>query len=518
MRKLISILVTLGVVLGLTLVAAAPVAADVTAATVVVDPGCEGKSSSYNITFNVTSSLTEGVHEICILFPDGTVIPEPVPDNAVTVNGMGVPTEDVHVNGLEVCIVVPQHCSIGAVSVFFSHITGPPEWNIVDPPKGIHHVYVSTTRAADATAVKSLPYTIKPAISEYKFVFDFSPTYPGIAEDFIPPFKACGQVGYGWNDTATGFWYTMFNSTLTTDVLGCLGYSNVTINFTLMSAPTGATVTLMLLDPPTTWHTFVLNATNPDGSWGPPGGFPLAANYTETTPAKIHFDTVGDYVICHSVISATAPPCLPPGSEVIVERCMEIYAHQWKDAGKIVLDEKWNLISLPLVPFDEDIGALLESLDPEALDDDGVADLISIWHYDRCLDVPEEQKWSMYEGGGLTKLTPDNSYWVRMSYPMAGNYTWWVWGTARAMPPDAPLAYNMCPGWNMFGYTELSDDLFQNYLWNLDGLPNEPLVYGWTNTGDWTTSGWLIRNTGDNLFTGQGYWGYFLAAGQIVPP
>jgi hypothetical protein len=197
---------------------------------------------------------------------------------------------------------------------------------------------------------------------------------------------------------------------------------------------------------------------------------------------------------------------------VIAERCIDFEVHQWKDAGKIVLQEKWNLISLPLVPFDTDIDVLLASLPAEALDADGTDDLISIWNYDRCADV-----WTMYAGGGLTDMVDGDSYWVRMSYPM-GNYTWWVWGTERAMPPAAPSVYPMCAGWNMFGFTSLTDDLFQSYLWNLDGTANEPLVYGWDNTGDWTTSDWLIKNTGDTLVSGQGFWGYFPAAGNIVPP
>jgi hypothetical protein len=93
------------------------------------------------------------------------------------------------------------------------------------------------------------------------------------------------------------------------------------------------------------------------------------------------------------------------------------------------------------------------------------------------------------------------------------------------MPPAAPSAYTMCPGWNMFGFTSLTaQDVGSagpvGYLWNLVGTANQPLVYGWKNTGDWTTSGWEYHPFGNadlDMLSGQGFWGYFPAAGMIVP-
>jgi hypothetical protein len=158
-----------------------------------------------------------------------------------------------------------------------------------------------------------------------------------------------------------------------------------------------------------------------------------------------------------------------------------------------------------------------------------VNDLVSIWYYDQCKAGSEANKWSMWSstGGNLTTMADGKSYWVRMNYPMgAANYTWWVFGTARAMPPAAPLAYTMCPGWNMFGFTSLVGMTSGAYLWNFGGGAPElpyPLVYGWNNTGSWTTSTWqlvtpLAPNLGDPMSVGQGYWGYFPTGGTVVPP
>jgi hypothetical protein len=113
------------------------------------------------------------------------------------------------------------------------------------------------------------------------------------------------------------------------------------------------------------------------------------------------------------------------------------------------------------------------------------------------------------------------SYWVRMIYPTGELYPLWVWGTARPMPPEAPAVYTMCEGWNMFGFTSLTDVTSGTYLWNFGGGAPElpyPLIYRWLNTGDWTTSGWqLVTPAGDMMYVGEGFWGYFPAGGTIVP-
>jgi hypothetical protein len=234
---------------------------------------------------------------------------------------------------------------------------------------------------------------------------------------------------------------------------------------------------------------------------------------------------VGEYEICFDVTcpgdpAGTCPDCTPatgPVSIIDGPVCYPFNVHQWKDAAKIELKEKWNLISLPLVPFDGAIDVLLASLDAEALDGDMVDDLVSIWSYDAAA-----ASWSMYDGGGLTEMVPDTSYWVRMTYPNATHmpYNWWVWGTARAMPPAAPSVYPVCAGWNMFGFTHLVDMPSDDYLWNFPAGPTRPLVYGWDNTGNWLTSDWnLIDIVGsEDLESGQGYWGYFPSGGNIVPP
>jgi len=535
-RKIISILLTLGVVLGLTL-AAAPASADVTKAVVSTDPDCACVVAAYNISFNTTASLTEGVTCVCIDFPAGTTVPAtgvyPAgawKDGEIVINGYSVFAEEITVTGTEVCFLAPVDIPAGPILVEFSLGAG-----IKNPCEaGKYKLEVYTCRAPDATPVLSQPYTIIPCYSSYGFTWDSSPTYPGIAKGFLPPFKACGQEGFpGAVEFETGKFQNAFNLTFgALPPVGCESpCSAVEIYMSLIAAPQfpcaevdpHATVTLNL-STPSEW-------TGGELVWDACSMLEpeeilihkiatLEADTSVTWEGLIHFDTVGSYTIKFWAVcpgGTVGDICQQTDIEdvILAEKSFDFEVHQWKDAGKITLDEKWNLISLPLVPFDTDIDVLLGSLPAAAKNADGVDDLISIWGYDRCSDT-----WSVYGNGqsSLTDMVDGASYWVRMSYPMAGNYTWWVWGTARAMPPSAPSAYSMCAGWNMFGFTSLSDILVDTYLWNLVGTANEPLVYGWDNTGDWTTSGWnLITFGADNLVSGQGYWGAFPAAATIIP-
>jgi len=554
-KKIIGILLALSLVLSLT-VMAMPAAADVTDQTdaskgpkVVVDPNCACIYGEYTITFNTTASLTEGVHCVCVKFPAGTGVPATgaYPDGKwkdgdITIEGDDVFAEEITVSGTEVCFLVPKSYDAGAITVVFKAGTGTaPNANIVNPCEaGWYKLEVYTCREPDATPVLSQRYKIVPCYSPYVFVWDSSPTYEGLVEDFVPPFKACGQEDFpGAVEFEEGKFMNAFNLTFRAYPVGCFApCPSVDIYCALTAAPQfpclevdpAANVTLNLTGPSTatTLNTTVLTYNECDPLIAKLGPTPvlIAENYTLakdtvlTWEGLIHFDTVGEYTICFwaECPGTIGDPCEIPGEEeenILVERCIDFDVHQWKDAGKIYLGEKWNLISLPLVPFETDIDTLLGSVDLDP-DLDKADNLISIWHYDAAAD-----DWDMYPGGGLTDMVDGESYWVRMTYPNGFNYTWWVWGTAKAMPPAAPSAYPMEVGWNMFGFTSLNNMDSDDYLWNFGGATNPyPLTYGWDNTGDWGTSDWdLIDYSVPDVFeTGQGYWGYFPTGGTVVPP
>jgi len=536
-RKIIRILLALSVVLGL-MVAATPVAAKVTTPAVVVTGNCACTPGVYNITFNITASLTQGVHSVSIKFPAGTTF-KPYTgawkNGYITINGYSVFGAEVTVTGTEVTFLVPvqQFEAVPmAIEVIFTSNAG-----VINPcTPGKYQLEVKTSRAPDSTYVLSNKYTIVPCMSSYIFDWDSNPSYPGIASGFVPPFKACGQNGTQVENevahpTIAGAWMNAFNVTFMAYPAGCYApCSTVDIVVSLTASPqfpcaslATSKVTLNLTH--ATNSSWTLNTTTL--IWDPcndadgvpneiliADDVPLTKNFLTTWAGLIHFDTVGDYTLCFRAIcpGSSAAPCSTTsvGPSVLAEQCFKIKVYQWKDVGKIILDEKWNLISLPLVPFDTSIAGLLASLDSEALDADGGADLVSIWNY-------SGGTWSNYPGA-LTTMVDGKSYWVRMTYPMTGSYTWYVFGTARNMPPAAPSAYSVVPGWNMFGFTSLTDKTIGTYLWNYPTSATQPLVYGWDNSGDWLTSGWALKLfSGATLVSGQGYWGAFQAAGSIIP-
>jgi hypothetical protein len=333
-RKIISILVALGLVLALSVVAT-PATATVSQPVVILTGNCACMPGTYDITFNTTTSLTAGVHCICIEFPAGTTIPATGTawsNGDITINGIPVFGAEVTVTGTKVTFLVPQHVASGTVTVVFKE-----EACIVNPPAGSYYLYVNTSREPDSIPVLSAPYIIAPCYSSYTFVWDSSPTYPGIAANFVPPFRACEMHA--------------FNLTFEPYSQGCNApcASPVDIVMSLVASPQFPCADSDLVARVT------LNLTGPAGNWAgvltwneceddEPLEFtiydnmPLAANSTYTWQGLIHFDTVGEYTICFKVVcpGVEAGPCTPPvatGEEkILCERCFGSDTDQCLDA------------------------------------------------------------------------------------------------------------------------------------------------------------------------------------------
>jgi hypothetical protein len=89
------------------------------------------------------------------------------------------------------------------------------------------YLYVWSDRAPDAEPLPG-KFKIKPLYADYYFEYDFSPTYPGIAPGFVPPFRACGQ-----NDSARGDFTPEYNTTF---IDGWGFVTNFTLTFTYVTA------------------------------------------------------------------------------------------------------------------------------------------------------------------------------------------------------------------------------------------------------------------------------------------
>jgi hypothetical protein len=308
-------------------------------------------------------------------------------------------------------------------------------------------------------------------------------------------------------------WFTGFNLTFMTDVLGCAPpCTNSSISMHV-DGPTGANVSIAVngtMYYPTicTW----MNIGNP---------VTLAANMTIPLYSLLHFDTVGKYEICFNMTCppgtpscGTTPPCVV-GPLLIAEKCYDFAVYQWKDAFKIPLYRKWNLISLPLVPLvDPPIDPILDAYAFKS-------EILSVWYFDQCDD-----KWYVYPAGTpgadaeLTDMEDGKGYWIRIKYDVANPAGTpldglWVWGTDKPVPPASPSAYPVCTGWNMIGFTSLGNMWDSVYLWNFPFPGAHGAVYGW-----WApTQTWFnLCHDAVVLWPGEGYWASFGLDGTIFPP
>jgi hypothetical protein len=591
-RKIFSIVLALGMILALSVIAT-PAAAMIGPGSVAVSVSnaCAGQIGVYNISFDTSASLTEGVHSVCIKFPAGTVLEptgSPVPwltgdiligDDTHT-SGVPVFGSEVTVTGTQVCFLVPVTFDPGTLWVYFSA-----EACVINPPAGRYQLEVWTTRAPDTLPTKNLvPYKISPCYSAYEFYPDFNVMYPGIAAGFVPPFKACGQnmtpAFYVDNITGTGVggFYEPFQLIFDAASAGCIApCTEVDFKVSLTASPQfpcgSGQVAHATLNLTAAYPSYVKPANRPDFqiggdlgmthlTWDPctdVDGIPdkvtistnvaINASPTIVWNGTLHFDTVGEYTICFEAdCVGGGPQCTTPdcaAGNVLVKECIDFTVHQWKDAAKVTLDEKWNLISLPLVPFDTDLDAMLASLDTFdyatyfgsnrlVLQDN----LLSIWNYDAAT-----QAWKVYGNGqsSLTTIEPGKAYWFRLRYPLdnslqaalsylyhigppgpCGNYSWWVFGTELPEPPASPQVYPVVAGWNMVGFTSMTNEAASDYLgnWDAPSVIPEPIIMGW-NQGCFVDQHWTTIDFGsDSLESGQGYWMAFPFAGsvfQVIP-
>jgi hypothetical protein len=406
--------------------------------------------------------------------------------------------------------------------------------NVINGPAGTNDICLNYKLVCCAPVVFCcVPYTILPAVAELDFTFDFSPTYWGLAEGFIPPFKACGQDGYGTLNATVG-WLTDFDIILYQKVPGCYPpCANATMWAVLTQCPAGEVVTFSF----NLTHNFTLTAANLTEKLPLPD-VPVLPSLTTVPfiswPAQIHFSSPGKFEICF-YLECPAVTC-GPGAAIVAEECMPCSVHQWKEAVKIPLFRKWNLISLPLVPLvDPPISDMLDAYIWKA-------DVLSIWYYDRCENYPTGTwyVWPTPSGTqkALTDLEDGKSYWVRLSYNSTPGYQpgdfadgLWTWGTPKPTPPAGPSAYEVCEGWNMVGLTGYETGIWGwgfsitdwAYLWNwfdLVGMPEYSGIYGW----DAIFQQWYSLPAAWGpyllpwLYDGEGYWISFNHDGFVYPP
>jgi hypothetical protein len=248
------------------------------------------------------------------------------------------------------------------------------------------------------------------------------------------------------------------------------------------------------------------------------GHLTTGRNIGKRESAEMKVNNTLSRLICFIIILSVAIPLwsvvvkASPAVEVRNRHDLDLYT-MGENPGGVSLTGGWNLISLPIVPFDTSIESVLSSLAFPY-------DLVSVWYYDCC-----EDEWRVYGNGDTTfntlkTMEDGKAYWILMRYPneqhwdpaVSGTYPYalWVFGTKASMPPDLPSSYDVCTGWNMVGFRSVEDMAPEDYLETFS--PSEyGAIYAWNSyLQDWVTNP-------DKLVPGYGYWIPFSVAGAINP-
>ena len=168
----------------------------------------------------------------------------------------------------------------------------------------------------------------------------------------------------------------------------------------------------------------------------------------------------------------------------------------------ITLSPGANLISLPLVPDDIGIEAVLT----------GILDRVeTVWQYDTSGAVP---RWRSYAPGApsdLRVMRDGLGYWVLLKDGGAGDTVLTVTGREETGP-----ARRVARGWNLVGFTSTVPQAPGEYLGALSGSAGTTMVGYAGGVAELV----LPRAAPPQLMPGRGYWLYVESAGTIggAPP
>jgi len=174
------------------------------------------------------------------------------------------------------------------------------------------------------------------------------------------------------------------------------------------------------------------------------------------------------------------------------------------DVTSISLESGWNLISLPLIPEDSSIEAVLAGTE---------LTVIKVAYYTGNPEGPEGG-WLNYAGdleiSDLTQMQDGKGYWIDVS--TAGVLT--IRGHEICAPPPAvPPSYNLVEGWNLIGFKALAIDTAMTTYFGKAVMDTMEAGYGYDASAGLYT---IIKST-DKLVPGDGYWLAVSADGTIYP-
>ncbi len=171
----------------------------------------------------------------------------------------------------------------------------------------------------------------------------------------------------------------------------------------------------------------------------------------------------------------------------------------------IDLVEGWNLISLPLIPDDSDITAVISAT---TLTSANVSSIGIIRAYDPATGefpyyIPETGS------GELATMEDGAGYWVFMD----ADDTLTITGREWPAPPAVPPVYSVVVGWNLIGFKSMTSANATYYLDNIAGT--YPVLWSYNATAGAYSN---VKGVENGMEVGHGFWIWVTTAGTIVPP
>ncbi|UCG69614.1 MAG: right-handed parallel beta-helix repeat-containing protein, partial [Thermoplasmata archaeon] len=224
--------------------------------------------------------------------------------------------------------------------------------------------------------------------------------------------------------------------------------------------------------------------TNNGNQWD--GGYPLGGNHWSDYSGVDNFkgpnqdqpgsDGIGDTPYVIDTDSQDNYPLMNP----YVSKPLENYT---------ILNQGWNLISIPLIQVEQDFKRVLGSIDSwyDAVQWYDITDANDPWKH--C-------KVGEPFGNDLNKINETMGFWIHITHP--GETIFLYNGTQ----PSINQTIALHPGWNMIGYPSPTSYNRTEGLNNLT-FSQEVALVQWYNA---TTKTWHDLGEEDYFVPGRGYW------------
>jgi parallel beta-helix repeat protein len=238
------------------------------------------------------------------------------------------------------------------------------------------------------------------------------------------------------------------------------------------------------------FHNSFINNTNQasddggDNIWD--NGYPLGGNYwsdysgvdnlkgpNQNRPGK---DGIGD--TNHSIDSDSVDNY--PLMETFLYITPENYT---------ILEQGWNLISIPLIQNNKDLIKVLEMID-------GYYDAVQWYNAVDTSDHWKHNKIGKPFGNDLYELNESMGFWIHITQP---GETIFIYNGTK---PSVNQTIDLIPSWNLVGYSSLSKKNRTDALNNIDFGNDVDAI--WTFNA--TTKKWKEITESDNFELGRGYW------------